>query len=122
MVSFLMARLGAGGTRGATAAVGAAAAAGSASAGAAAAGPPGGLEDANLAYRFAAAVAGHGTPVLIVHGSGDKLIPVSNSFKLARLIRGARLAVVKRAGHCPQEEVPGLFEDVVAAFLTKRLA
>lgn len=103
MVSFLLARLGAGGTRGASAA--------------APQGPPGGLEDANLAGHFAAAVAAQGTPVLIMHGAGDKLIPVSNSFKLARLISGCRLAVVRRAGHCPQEELPALFEDVLVGFL-----
>jgi pimeloyl-ACP methyl ester carboxylesterase len=112
MADFLLARVGAGGTRGATAAAGAAAPA---------AALPGGLEDAYLAARFAAAVARHGTPVLIVHGAGDKLVPVSNSFKLARLTRGARLAVMKRAGHCPQEELPALFEDVVAAFLAARV-
>lgn len=105
-----MARLGGGGSRGATTAASAVGAA-----------PPGGLEDANLAVRFAAAVAAHGTPVLIVHGAGDKLIPPSNSFKLARLIKGCRLAVVKKAGHCPQEEEPEVFEGVVSSFLGKRL-
>lgn len=112
MVSFLMARLGGGSTRAATTAAGAVGAAA----------PPGGLEDANLATRFAAAVAAQGTPVLIVHGAGDKLVPASNSFKLARLIKGCRLAVVKRAGHCPQEEEPAVFEDIVCGFLGKRLA
>lgn len=112
MVQFLMARLGGGSTtRAATTAAGVTGAA-----------PPGGLEDANLALRFAAAVAANGTPVLIVHGAGDKLVPASNSFKLARLIKGCRLAVVKRAGHCPQEEVPGVFEEVVCSFLGKSLA
>lgn len=110
MVSFLMARLGGGSSRGTTTAAGAVGAA-----------PQGGLEDANLAVRFAAAVAANGTPVLIVHGAGDKLVPASNSFKLARLIKGCRLAVVKRAGHCPQEEEPEVFENVVCAFLSKRL-
>eukprot|EP00775_Hariotina_reticulata_P014403 gene14403-14509_t len=52
-------------------------------------------------------------PVLIVHGAGDKLVPVSNSFNLARLIKNCRLAVVKKAGHCPQEEQPELFTDLV---------
>lgn len=110
MVQFLLARLGSGGARAATTAAGAAGAA-----------PPGGLEDANLAGRFAAAVAANGTPVLLVHGAGDKLVPSSNSFKLARLIKGCRLAVVKRAGHCPQEEEPQLYEEVVCNFLNKRL-
>jgi pimeloyl-ACP methyl ester carboxylesterase len=111
MVQFLLARLGAGGTSTSTSA---AAATGSA--------PMGGLEDAGLATRFAAAVAANNTPVLIVHGAGDKLVPASNSFKLARLVKGCRLAVVKKAGHCPQEEEPELFADIVASFLARHAA
>jgi pimeloyl-ACP methyl ester carboxylesterase len=111
MVQFLLARLGAGGTSSSTSA---AAAVGSA--------PMGGLEDAGLAKRFAAAVAANNTPVLIVHGAGDKLVPASNSFKLARLVKGCRLAVVKRAGHCPQEEEPELFADIVESFVARHTA
>ena len=47
--------------------------------------------------------------------------PRSNSRRLARSIPGAQLAVVERCGHCPQEEVPELFADLVAAFLKERL-
>jgi pimeloyl-ACP methyl ester carboxylesterase len=111
MVKFLLARLGTGGTSSATSA---AAAVGSA--------PMGGLEDAGLAKRFAAAVAANNTPVLIVHGAGDKLVPASNSFKLARLVKGCRLAVVKLAGHCPQEEEPELFADIVTSFVSRHAA
>jgi pimeloyl-ACP methyl ester carboxylesterase len=111
MVQFLLARLGAGGTSSTTSA---AAAVGSA--------PMGGLEDAGLAKRFAAAVAANNTPVLIVHGAGDKLVPARNSFKLARLVKGCRLAVVKRAGHCPQEEEPELFADIVTSFVSRHAA
>jgi pimeloyl-ACP methyl ester carboxylesterase len=112
MVQFLLARLGAGGSRSATTAA-AAVAPGSQ--------PPGGLEDVGLAMRFAAAVAAANLPVLIVHGAGDKLVPVSNSFNLARLIKNCRLAVVKKAGHCPQEEQPELFTDLVCGFLKKHI-
>lgn len=110
MVQFLMARLGSGGSRTATTAAGAVGAA-----------PMGGLEDAGLAYRFAAAVARTKVPVLIVHGAADILLPVRNSFNLARLTQGCRLAVLKKAGHCPQEEVPELFADVVSGFLERRV-
>ncbi|KAI8475513.1 MAG: Alpha/Beta hydrolase protein [Monoraphidium minutum] len=106
MVRFLLARLGARGSGGAAAAA--------ASAGAAAGG---GLEDAGLAQRLAAAVAKHKIPVLIVHGAGDKLIPVSNTLNLARMLPGARVAIVKRSGHCPQEEVPEGFLQIVDSFL-----
>lgn len=110
MVQFLMARLGAGGTSSSTSAAAAVGAA-----------PMGGLEDQGLALRFAAAVAAHNTPVLVVHGAGDKLVPASNSLKLARLVKGCRVAVVNKAGHCPQEEEPALFSDIVASFLSRHV-
>lgn len=47
----------------------------------------------------------------------DKLVPVSNSLRLARMLPGARVAVLKRSGHCPQEEVPEGFAQIMGAFL-----
>lgn len=107
MVRFLLARLGAKGGGGAK----------GSSYGGAAAGPQGGLEDAGLAQRLAAAVAAHKMPVLVVHGAGDKLVPVSNSLRLARMLPGARVAVLKRSGHCPQEELAEGFTHIVGSFL-----
>ncbi|KIY99175.1 hypothetical protein MNEG_8791 [Monoraphidium neglectum] len=108
MVRFLLARLGARGLRPSALY---AADAGSGTA------PGGGLEDAGLAQRLAAAVAEHRIPVLVVHGAADKLVPVSNSLRLARMLPGARVAVLKRSGHCPQEEVPEGFAQIMGAFL-----
>lgn len=48
---------------------------------------------------------------------GDKLVPVSNTLRLAKMLPGSRVAVLKRSGHCPQEEVPEGFEQIVATFL-----
>jgi hypothetical protein len=47
--------------------------------------PGGGLEDAGLAQRLAAAVAEHRIPVLVVHGAGERL----GVFVRARLVCGA---------------------------------
>lgn len=44
-------------------------------------------------------------------------MPVSNSLRLARMLPGARVAVVKRSGHCPQEELPDGFTQIVGSFL-----
>lgn len=119
MVSFLVARLSGGKSRsnGSTPPQGVAAAAATPAVPTAPAAATGGLEDAGLAVRFASVVAAVGTPVLIVHGAGDRLVPAVNSFRLARLLPGSRLAVLKRAGHCPQEETPDLFADLVAGWL-----
>ncbi|GBF87482.1 hypothetical protein Rsub_00193 [Raphidocelis subcapitata] len=84
--------------------------------------PGGGMEDAGLATRLAAAVAKHKLPVLIVHGAGDKLVPVSNSLRLARMLPDARVAVLKRSGHCPQEELPDAFTHILTTFLESALA
>lgn len=39
-----------------------------------------------------------------------------------RFVPCCRLAVVKRAGHCPQEEEPQLFADIVTSFLARHAA
>ena len=121
MVRFLLARLGARapGADESPYAAAAAAAAGGAGAGRS---PGGGLEDAGLAQRLAAAAARHKLPVLLVHGAGDKLVPVSNTLNLAKMIPGARVAVLKRSGHCPQEEQPEAFAQIVSSFLGATLA
>jgi pimeloyl-ACP methyl ester carboxylesterase len=49
-------------------------------------------------------------------------VPVSNSLRLARMLPGARVAVLKRSGHCPQEEVPEGFTQIVTTFLDAALS
>jgi hypothetical protein len=53
---------------------------------------------------------------------GDKLVPVSNTLRLAKMMPDARVVVMKRSGHCPQEEVPEGFAQVVNGFLESALA
>jgi pimeloyl-ACP methyl ester carboxylesterase len=54
--------------------------------------------DEDEARRLAAALA---TPVLVIHGTDDQVIPVARSEELARLTRGT-LVLVEGSGHEPQ--------------------
>lgn len=56
-------------------------------------------------------------PVLIVHGSKDRVIPLSNSQVLVKQIPGARLVVMEGKGHVPHEEDGEGFAKVVDDWL-----
>jgi len=58
-------------------------------------------------------------PVLIVHGSDDKLIPVDNSRELQQLSNSNIELRVMKGGHCPHEENPAEFAAVLHAFLER---
>jgi pimeloyl-ACP methyl ester carboxylesterase len=45
-------------------------------------------------------------PVLIIHGAKDKLVPLSNSRRLAASMPTASLLELPDSGHCPHEESP----------------
>ena len=47
-----------------------------------------------------------GLPVLIIHGAKDKLVPLSNSRRLAASMPTASLLELPESGHCPHEESP----------------
>ena len=55
-------------------------------------------------------------PTLIVWGEDDKLIPISNGYKLHDSILNSRFVVLKNCGHVPQEEKSELFTDIVTEF------
>lgn len=69
------------------------------------------------AEQLAHAVADHNIKVLILHGVGDRLVPVSNSRRLARIIPHAELIEYRDCGHVPQEELPEQFIKSVKAFV-----
>ena len=56
-------------------------------------------------------------PVLVVWGEEDRWIPVSCVALFARDIPHADQAIIKKAGHAPQEEKPGVFNEQLLAFL-----
>ncbi|KAF5841299.1 Alpha/Beta hydrolase protein [Dunaliella salina] len=78
-------------------------------------------EQALTARLTAAAAAGILPPVLIIHGDADRLVPLANSFRLAKMLPGAELAVVGQCGHNPQEEWPHTFTSLIADFVDRRV-
>lgn len=49
---------------------------------------------------------GVNVPMIVLHGTADRLIPVSSSHTLHRTNPGSRLVVLDRIGHCPQLDSP----------------
>ncbi|GLI69240.1 hypothetical protein VaNZ11_013815 [Volvox africanus] len=76
-------------------------------------------DDGDLATRLAVLVASTGLPVLIIHGLFDKLVPASNSQRLARMLPGCELVLLDKCGHMPQEELPEIFVSLVAEFAAR---
>ncbi|GIM17480.1 hypothetical protein Vretimale_20030 [Volvox reticuliferus] len=76
-------------------------------------------DDGDLATRLEALVASKGLPVLIIHGLFDKLVPASNSQRLARMLPGCELVLLDKCGHMPQEELPEIFVTLVAEFAAR---
>ena len=56
-------------------------------------------------------------PTLILHGSDDQLIPLSEAVAMRTAIPGAQLRVLPDAGHLLNMEQPVLFNQAVRAFL-----
>lgn len=56
-------------------------------------------------------------PTLIVWGARDRVLPLRHGRRLHAGIRGSKLVVFPRTGHCPQIERPDAFCEAVAAFL-----
>lgn len=55
-------------------------------------------------------------PTLIVWGDRDTLFPLSHGEHLARVIPGAKLAVLEGVGHCPHLETPGRLAEAFTRF------
>lgn len=58
-----------------------------------------------------------GIEVLILHGTRDRITPISHGEELAQALPGAELVVVKRAGHVLPLEDPALVTRELLAFL-----
>lgn len=63
-----------------------------------------------------------GTPVLILWGRQDRLVPVAHAVRAAARCRRAALEVFDRCGHWPQLEHPEQFVDAVTRFLCQHVA
>ena len=68
------------------------------------------VESENAVERIAA-------QTLVVHGTGDRVVPFANGEALARRIPNARLEVFPGAGHYVMLEQPERFNEVVGSFL-----
>ena len=56
-------------------------------------------------------------PVLLIWGQQDKLIPIFLAKKLIKLHPWLKLTVVNEAGHCPHDELPKHFNQIVMKWL-----
>ncbi len=56
-------------------------------------------------------------PALVIHGTEDQIIPLSEAQAMQAAIPGARLAAIHAAGHMPNLEQPELFNQAVREFL-----
>jgi pimeloyl-ACP methyl ester carboxylesterase len=58
-------------------------------------------------------------PVLVLHGSQDRLIDPGNAALLAQRIPGAKLAVIEGAGHMVHRERPDEVDEIVLDFVRR---
>lgn len=54
---------------------------------------------------------------LIIWGDRDHLLPVATAYDLHRSIPDAELEIFENCGHCPMEDCPADFHDVLSRFL-----
>ena len=57
------------------------------------------------------------TPILLIWGRMDKLIPLFLAKKLIKLHPWLKLTVIENAGHCPHDELPKHFNQIVLKWL-----
>lgn len=57
------------------------------------------------------------TPVLLIHGENDKVIPVEASLRMRDLLPEVRLEIIEKCGHWVQIEHPQTFMQLVENFL-----
>jgi len=58
-------------------------------------------------------------PILVITGDDDRIVPTSESIRLAGELPNSSLAVIANAGHIPQEEQPQMFIQAVTNFVAK---
>ena len=56
-------------------------------------------------------------PILLIWGKQDKLIPLFMAKKLIKLHPWLKLTVINEAGHCPHDELPKQFNQIVLKWL-----
>lgn len=56
-------------------------------------------------------------PVLVIAGDDDRVVPTTDSVRLAEAVPHAELVRLSKCGHLPQEECPAAFLEAVRSFL-----
>jgi pimeloyl-ACP methyl ester carboxylesterase len=56
-------------------------------------------------------------PVLVITGDDDRIVPTTDSIRLAGELPNANLVVIADAGHLPHEEQPQVFMEAVISYL-----
>jgi len=72
--------------------------------------------------RFWSRVAAVRAPTLVIHGSLDRLIPVSAAIELGRRRPDWELKILEGVGHVPMMETPTLFMEALEAWSPYRIA
>ena len=57
-------------------------------------------------------------PILIIWGRHDKAVPLERGQEMHRILRGSRLEILERAGHCPHDEQSQKFNQLAVDFLS----
>lgn len=57
-------------------------------------------------------------PILLVWGRQDKGVPVKRGREMHNILKGSRLEILERSGHCPQYEQAQRFNEITLGFLT----
>jgi pimeloyl-ACP methyl ester carboxylesterase len=59
-------------------------------------------------------------PTLVIAGDADTVVPTADSIKVSGLIPYAKLVLIPKTGHLPNEESPKEFADAVVSFIRDR--
>ncbi|HWQ16795.1 MAG TPA: alpha/beta hydrolase [Sulfolobales archaeon] len=70
-----------------------------------------------LGFDASASVSRIECPVLIIHGEADRVVPLSNAFKLHSKIKNSTLIIFKGAGHVVNIERARGFNNIVRRFI-----
>ncbi len=70
-------------------------------------------------YDASAWLPGVEVPTLVIGGETDKMIPLPQQELMAQLIPNSRLEVIRHGSHCPQMDLPELFNLKLEKFLAE---
>ena len=60
-------------------------------------------------------------PALVITGDDDRIVPPALAVRLSKELPDAKLVILSKCGHMPQEECPQAFLDAVGQFVERLL-